>query len=106
MITLDDFQYWLNLIVNGVEPLVDDIDRDYVNQALLLMPSAPLNEQSWENWTNDIKLTSSRKGKQLFLPLRKALTGKKRVLICPIFYLYYRKYKTNLIIYFLMTYAF
>ena len=76
LITLDDFQYWVNLIVDGVEPLVDDLDRDYVNQALRLMPSAPLNEQSWENWTNDIKLTSSRKGKQLFLPLRKALTGK------------------------------
>ena len=78
LITLDDFQYWLNLIVDGVEPLVDDLDRDYVNQALLLMPSAPLNEQSWGNWTNDIKLTSSRKGKQLFLPLRKALTGKEK----------------------------
>ena len=58
--------------------MVDDLDRDYVNQALLLMPSAPLNEQSWGNWTNDIKLTSSRKGKQLFLPLRKALTGKEK----------------------------
>ena len=77
LITLDDFQYWLNLIVDGVEPLVNDLDRDYVNQALLLMPSAPLNEQSWGNWTNDIKLISSRKGKQLFLPLRKALTGKE-----------------------------
>ena len=75
--TLKDFEYWINLTENGVNPLVDEDDRKYVNDALSLLPKAKLSEESWLQWTKEIKLRTDRKGKQLFLPLRKALTGKE-----------------------------
>jgi len=34
-----------------------------------------LSEISWQDWTNALKEVSGKKGKQLFLPLRLALTG-------------------------------
>ena len=77
MVTLDDFKFWQELTEVGIQPLVDDEDRDYVNQALSLMPAEPLDEQSWEKWTGEIKAVSLRKGKHLYLPLRKALTAKE-----------------------------
>ena len=40
------------------------------------MPSLPRNKDSWSAWTNAIKSETARSGKALFLPLRKALTGK------------------------------
>jgi glutamyl-tRNA synthetase len=67
----------MSLTENGVSPLVEEEDRGYVNDALSLLPKSKLNEQSWDQWTKEIKSQSDRKGKQLFLPLRKALTGKE-----------------------------
>ena len=40
------------------------------------MPEAPYNNESWKIWTNHVSEITGRKGKSLFLPLRKALTGK------------------------------
>ncbi len=77
LIVLEDFEYWMSLTENGVSPLVEEEDRGYVNDALSLLPKSKLNEQSWDQWTKEIKSQSDRKGKQLFLPLRKALTGKE-----------------------------
>ena len=74
---LNDFEYWMDLTENGVNPLVDEDDRKYVNDALSLLPKSKLSEESWAQWTKEIKLQTDRKGKQLFLPLRKALTGKE-----------------------------
>jgi len=77
LIILEDFKYWINLSENGVRPMVDDVDREYVNDALGLLPVSGLNEESWAKWTTVLKSKSDRKGKQLFLPLRKALTGRE-----------------------------
>ena len=35
----------------------------------------PYNEDSWEIWTSKIKDLTGLKGKDLFMPLRKILTG-------------------------------
>lgn len=52
-----------------------NIEKDYLQQALKLLPEGQLNNNSWRTWTQDIAAASSRKGKALFLPLRRALTG-------------------------------
>ena len=44
--------------------------------AIKIFPQAPLNKDSWKIWTNQVSEKTGRKGKSLFLPLRKALTGK------------------------------
>ncbi|MGB0799900.1 MAG: glutamate--tRNA ligase, partial [Planktomarina sp.] len=53
----------------------DDEDRDFIDQALSMLPEGPLDDQSWSSWAAAIKAETGRKGKGLFMPLRKALTG-------------------------------
>jgi len=36
------------------------------------------DEYTWSKWTEEVKQLTGRKGKQLFMPLRLALTGKER----------------------------
>jgi glutamyl-tRNA synthetase len=38
----------------------------------------PFDEYTWSKWTEEVKQLTGRKGKQLFMPLRLALTGKER----------------------------
>ena len=39
------------------------------------LPLEPWSDQTWAVWTDSLKKLSGLKGKKLFLPLRKALTG-------------------------------
>jgi glutamyl-tRNA synthetase len=39
------------------------------------LPAEPWNSTTWKTWTDALKLVTDRKGKQLFMPLRLALTG-------------------------------
>ncbi|MBE8191652.1 MAG: glutamate--tRNA ligase, partial [Alphaproteobacteria bacterium] len=36
---------------------------------------APLTQSSWRDWTQALKEQTGRKGRDLFMPLRLALTG-------------------------------
>jgi glutamyl-tRNA synthetase len=72
---LDDLAGWWDLFQNGAEPMVDDEDREFVAQALAMLPAQPWTEATWGEWTAAVKEATGRKGKGLFMPLRKALTG-------------------------------
>ncbi|WP_455477476.1 glutamate--tRNA ligase [Bartonella sp. B41] len=50
-------------------------DRAFVRQSVDLLPKGVLNDESWKVWTTALKEKTGRKGKALFMPLRKALTG-------------------------------
>ena len=39
------------------------------------LPAEPWDSTTWKTWTDALKTSSGRKGKQLFMPLRLALTG-------------------------------
>jgi len=73
---LDDLAPWWALIRDGAEPLVDEADRDFVAQALAMLPPQPWTAQTWGDWTGAVKAATGRKGKDLFRPLRRALTGR------------------------------
>ena len=60
---------------DGVVPVVDAEDADFIEQAMTLLPAAPRTDTSWKEWTTAVKEATGRKGKGLFMPLRKALTG-------------------------------
>ena len=40
------------------------------------MAGFEFGEGAWRTWTGDLKEKTGRKGKGLFMPLRKALTGR------------------------------
>jgi glutamyl-tRNA synthetase len=73
-----DMAEWWDLFRNGAEPLVDDEDRGFVVQALEMLPEPPYTAETWGEWTAAVKEATGRKGKGLFMPLRKAVTGRAR----------------------------
>ncbi|MCA8881932.1 MAG: glutamate--tRNA ligase [Rhodobacteraceae bacterium] len=69
---------WWKIVSEGAEPLVAPEDREFVAQALALLPEPPYDAGTWSAWTDSVKETTGRKGKALYMPLRKALTGRER----------------------------
>ena len=73
--TLKDLETWWSLMQNGAAPLIDDEDAAFVAEAMTLLPARPWDAQTWGAWTSAVKSATNRKGRALFMPLRKALTG-------------------------------
>ncbi len=71
-----DLAGWWQLFSEGAEPLVDPEDEAFVKEAMALLPPRPWTEATWGEWTNTVKEATGRKGKGLFRPLRRALTGR------------------------------
>ncbi|MDG1377055.1 MAG: glutamate--tRNA ligase [Yoonia sp.] len=75
---LDDIADWWSFFQNGAVPLVGDEDREFIAQAFDMLGDPPYAADSWSSWTNAVKDATGRKGKGLFMPLRKAVTGRER----------------------------
>jgi glutamyl-tRNA synthetase len=61
-------------IVEGpVVPSIEDVELAQL--AIQCLPEGPVSESTWSQWTLDLAARSGRKGRQLFRPLRLALTG-------------------------------
>lgn len=72
---LDDLGAWWTLMRDGAEPVIAPEDAEFIPQALAMLPARPWTEATWGEWTGAVKAATGRKGKGLFMPLRKALTG-------------------------------
>ena len=44
--------------------------------ALDLLPDPPFAADTWKKWTSEVSGRTGRKGRRLYMPLRKALTGR------------------------------
>ncbi|MDW3223072.1 MAG: glutamate--tRNA ligase [Paracoccaceae bacterium] len=73
--TLKDIAPWWDMMRDGADPVIDAEDTEFVAQAMLLLPEGPFDDQTWGTWTAAVKEATGRKGRGLFMPLRKALTG-------------------------------
>lgn len=73
--TRKDLAAWWEMLSKGAEPVIDEEDREFVQQAVAMLPEGPFTADTWKSWTNAVKEATGRKGKGLFMPLRKALTG-------------------------------
>ena len=73
-----DLAGWWALCRDGAEPEIDDEDKDFIAQAMTMLPEGPFDGDTWKNWTSAVKDATGRKGKGLFMPLRKAVTGQSR----------------------------
>ena len=74
---MEDAEAWWTLCRNGTEPAIDEEDAAYVAEAMENLPARPWTTATWEEWTSRMKERSGRKGRALFQPLRKALTGRE-----------------------------
>jgi glutamyl-tRNA synthetase len=71
----DEVATWLRVVEGPVAPQIEDMD--FCVRAAELLPPAPWDAATWKSWTGAVKDATGRKGKQLFLPLRQALTGRE-----------------------------
>lgn len=72
---LSDSKIWHEIITGRINPVVAAEDRSFVSEAAKSLLPEPWDSTTWKTWTDALKLASDRKGKQLFMPLRLALTG-------------------------------
>ncbi len=73
--TLNDLEGWWTLCRDGADPVIEEEDAEFVAEAMTLLPEAPFDGETWGGWTAAVKAATGRKGRGLFMPLRKALTG-------------------------------
>jgi glutamyl-tRNA synthetase len=70
--------WWDMLQADGVDAALEAEDNSYISQAVAALPDGEMTDETWGNWTSALKSETGRKGKGLFMPLRKALTGRER----------------------------
>ncbi|MFY0635479.1 MAG: glutamate--tRNA ligase [Vannielia sp.] len=73
-----DLAEWWKLFSEGATPLVAEEDADFVREAFAMLGEPPYTDTTWSEWTSAVKEATGRKGKGLFMPLRKAVTGRER----------------------------
>jgi glutamyl-tRNA synthetase len=76
LVRLGDIVEWSKLVTGPVEPDIAPEDQDFLALAKALLPPDPWDDTTWSQWTEALKTATGRKGKALFMPLRKALTGR------------------------------
>lgn len=76
--TLEDLPGWWALFRDGATPLIDEEDAAFIAEAFDILGQPPYAVDTWSTWTGAVKEATGRKGKQLFMPLRKAVTGMQR----------------------------
>jgi len=72
---LADAALWWQVVTGPMEPAIEPEDADFLHEAAELLPQEPWGENTWGEWTEALKKETGRRGKALFMPLRRALTG-------------------------------
>jgi glutamyl-tRNA synthetase len=70
---LDDVKDWAKVINGPMVPIIDD--AAFAAAAAALLPTGDYDETTWTTFTEAVKAATGAKGRMLFMPLRKALTG-------------------------------
>lgn len=70
---LEEAREWWRVANGPVEPVIEE--ADFIAEAAKLLPGEPWTRETWGVWVDAVKTQTGRKGKPLFMPLRKALTG-------------------------------
>ncbi len=72
---LADAAAWWVVINDDIAPVIAEEDRAFIAQAAQAAREIDWTDDPWPALTSALKATTGRKGKALFLPLRRALTG-------------------------------
>ena len=72
--TLGDVRTWLDVVNGPLAPRIED--AGLCATAAGLLPPEPWTAETWSAWTTAVREATGVKGRQLFHPLRLALTGR------------------------------
>jgi glutamyl-tRNA synthetase len=73
VVTLHDIPQLMTLVTGPVAPVIED--RGFVDSARDVLSGLEWSDDIWKRWTEALKTSTGRKGKELFMPLRLALTA-------------------------------
>lgn len=65
---------WWRVVEGEIVPVTEDLS--FLEKATSSLPEEPWDQATWSVWTKRLKELTGRKGKELFHPLRLALTGR------------------------------
>lgn len=74
---LEEMKNWWQICKTNFRHNNKNEDKDFLKTAADLLPEDTSDENCWQLWLEKIKSNSSRKGKELFMPIRLALTGQE-----------------------------
>ena len=70
---IEDVKLWHRVCRGQVTPQI--ADAGFAAEAAQLLPVEPWDAGTWGAWVDQVKKATGRKGKELFMPLRQALTA-------------------------------
>jgi glutamyl-tRNA synthetase len=73
--TLAEAGQWWGIVAGPQAPVVED--AAFLAAAAAALPPEPWDATTWGAWTGVVKTATGRKGRELFHPLRLALTGRE-----------------------------
>jgi glutamyl-tRNA synthetase len=71
-----DIAEWWRVLSEGGAGTAAEEDREFAAQALAALGEPPYGPETWAAWTEALKAATGRKGKALFQPLRRLVTGR------------------------------
>ncbi len=72
---LEELKDWYHICYEEIESV--DIDKEYLSLASELLPDGEITDSTFKVWTTKLSKKTAKKGKELFYPLRIALTGRE-----------------------------
>ena len=75
--TVNEVIDWWKICNQAIVSNIDPANKEFLQIASGLLPAGECDLTTWDNWIGKIKAQTDRTGKQLFMPLRLALTGRE-----------------------------
>lgn len=72
---LDEAAEWWRIVAGPLAPVIEE--AEFARAAAALLPEGEWSAETWSEWTARLKAATGRKGRDLFRPLRLALTGRE-----------------------------
>lgn len=72
---LGDITMWRDIVRGEIDPVIEDEDKAVTDAAAAAVPETVSGEEDWSALVEAVKSATGAKGRKLFMPLRKALTG-------------------------------
>jgi glutamyl-tRNA synthetase len=73
---LADAAIWRDVVEGPLTAPLSPQDAAFAAASAAHLPQEPFGPDTWSVWTQAVKTATGRKGRDLFLPLRRALTGR------------------------------
>lgn len=77
--SLSELAFWKDVCQGCIQPpSLSPEDTAFIGKALDHLPPTPWHGDRWDEWTQELRTLTGRKGKSLYHPLRLALTGQEQ----------------------------